>query len=449
MRNLLLFGLIAVVFSLGLSHSSYATCMDIGNTGTGGNIIDCPVPITPFPIGFASVPGTTINGDEIIIPVNGGVSVINPGFPAIHTLAGGDVVTSSGNIISSTDHGLRTGPDNSIPDDSDTVTINDGRVEGALAGVFTGPGPDIVRVNGGDIMGGTFGITTRQGSDLVEIFGGTITGATLAIQTISAQDTLRIFGGTIDGGIGMGTGADILLIAGGTFLNNSINMGDNNANGDIVSLATDVQLGQIDCGPGINDEIRFSMGVPLALVPAVEAAIAAANPAGDSIMINGITYSWINCEILQSNINGTITIVTLSPLFEINELDTDHTVTATVTTNGLPVVGAEVDFEVTEGPNAGLNSNTDGRCSNPICATDANGEVSWIYVGTLEAGVGTDTIVATYSAQGVDNISNAVEKQWIFAAKDVPTLSEWGLIAMASILGIVGFMVIRRRQVAA
>ena len=29
----------------------------------------------------------------------------------------------------------------------------------------------------------------------------------------------------------------------------------------------------------------------------------------------------------------------------------------------------------------------------------------------------------------------------------VPTLSEWGLIAMASILGIVGFMVIRRRKV--
>jgi len=32
---------------------------------------------------------------------------------------------------------------------------------------------------------------------------------------------------------------------------------------------------------------------------------------------------------------------------------------------------------------------------------------------------------------------------------NVPTLSEWGLIAMAGILGIVGFMVIRRRKVAA
>jgi len=32
---------------------------------------------------------------------------------------------------------------------------------------------------------------------------------------------------------------------------------------------------------------------------------------------------------------------------------------------------------------------------------------------------------------------------------EVPTLSEWGLIAMASILGIIGFMVMRRRKVAA
>jgi len=31
----------------------------------------------------------------------------------------------------------------------------------------------------------------------------------------------------------------------------------------------------------------------------------------------------------------------------------------------------------------------------------------------------------------------------------IPTLSEWGLIAMATILGIVGFMVIRRRKVTA
>jgi len=37
----------------------------------------------------------------------------------------------------------------------------------------------------------------------------------------------------------------------------------------------------------------------------------------------------------------------------------------------------------------------------------------------------------------------------ILPSRHIPTLSEWGLIAMAGILGIVGFMVIRRRKVAA
>ena len=39
---------------------------------------------------------------------------------------------------------------------------------------------------------------------------------------------------------------------------------------------------------------------------------------------------------------------------------------------------------------------------------------------------------------------------WDFLERQpIPTLSEWGLIAMAGILGIVGFMVIRRRKVTA
>jgi len=35
------------------------------------------------------------------------------------------------------------------------------------------------------------------------------------------------------------------------------------------------------------------------------------------------------------------------------------------------------------------------------------------------------------------------------AVSAVPTLSEWGLLAMAGVLGIVGFMVMRRRKVSA
>ena len=37
----------------------------------------------------------------------------------------------------------------------------------------------------------------------------------------------------------------------------------------------------------------------------------------------------------------------------------------------------------------------------------------------------------------------------VIATSGIPTLSEWGLIAMAGVLGIVGFMVIRRRKATA
>jgi len=36
-----------------------------------------------------------------------------------------------------------------------------------------------------------------------------------------------------------------------------------------------------------------------------------------------------------------------------------------------------------------------------------------------------------------------------FVSPAVPALSEWGLIAMASILGLLGFMVIRKRKITA
>ena len=38
---------------------------------------------------------------------------------------------------------------------------------------------------------------------------------------------------------------------------------------------------------------------------------------------------------------------------------------------------------------------------------------------------------------------------FIIIPRPIPTLSQWGLIAMATILGIVGFMVMRRRKVTA
>jgi len=46
-----------------------------------------------------------------------------------------------------------------------------------------------------------------------------------------------------------------------------------------------------------------------------------------------------------------------------------------------------------------------------------------------------------------ENTGSCVSLDTIHAA--IPTVSEWGLIAMATILGIAGFMIIRRRKATA
>jgi hypothetical protein len=107
-----------------------------------------------------------------------------------------------------------------------------------------------------------------------------------------------------------------------------------------------------------------------------------------------------------------------------------------------------ITFEVISGPNAGeMSDPNNGECfPNDDCTTDGNGEVSWIYSGSKFPG--TDTIVASFFDEQFQVIleSNLVEKIWVVPPSNVPTLSEWGLIAMAVILGIVGFMVVRRRK---
>lgn len=67
---------------------------------------------------------------------------------------------------------------------------------------------------------------------------------------------------------------------------------------------------------------------------------------------------------------------------------------------------------------------------------------------TLRPGIGND------NWGGIDdNACDAATQTMTVSVRllttDVPTLSQWGLIAMSGILGIVGFMVIRRRNVTA
>ncbi len=138
--------------------------------------------------------------------------------------------------------------------------------------------------------------------------------------------------------------------------------------------------------------------------------------------------------------------IDLSPSSATNDVLTDHTVTAIVLADEVPDEGVLVTFQITSGPNTGEMSDPgSGECAvNNDCTTDGNGRVSWTYSSEL---IGTDTIVASVLDEDID--SNPVEKIWVLPPRNIPTLSEWGLIAMAVVLGIVGLLAIRRRKVTA
>jgi len=68
---------------------------------------------------------------------------------------------------------------------------------------------------------------------------------------------------------------------------------------------------------------------------------------------------------------------------------------------------------------------------------------------TLDISTGAATLVGSNDLVDDDINGLAWKGTCPRAISEVPTLSEWGLIAMAGVLGIVGFMVIRRRKVTA
>jgi len=115
---------------------------------------------------------------------------------------------------------------------------------------------------------------------------------------------------------------------------------------------------------------------------------------------------------VKGELTAAIGEIKLDPPTATNETGTDHTVTATVTAGGAPVVGALVSFSVTAGPNIGQVSDPNtGECTaNNDCTTDANGQVSWTYTGT--GGPGLDVITACFTdEQGVEHCARAT-KEW-------------------------------------
>jgi len=173
-------------------------------------------------------------------------------------------------------------------------------------------------------------------------------------------------------------------------------------------------------------------------------------PSGSKlVLVVTNTSNAATCDYSFSIVNYVCSVnveITLAPDTATLTAGEPHTVTATVTNNDQPIPGALVSFKVTSGPNTGKESiPNNGECSaNNDCTTDSAGQVSWTYTsGTL----GIDTVTASVESGGVTALSNPVEVRWL--GRPIPTLSEWGLIAMAGLAGIIGLIALRRKKAAA
>ncbi len=77
------------------------------------------------------------------------------------------------------------------------------------------------------------------------------------------------------------------------------------------------------------------------------------------------------------------------------------------------------------------------------CCIGPNDECVNFDGGAVACLVGSVVEDGTCSVEGPGGICSVV----IPGPAPIPTLSEWGLIAMAGVLGIAGFMIIRKRKV--
>ena len=95
--------------------------------------------------------------------------------------------------------------------------------------------------------------------------------------------------------------------------------------------------------------------------------------------------------------------VNMTPATATNVTNTQHTVTATVTSNSVALAGVTINFEIISGPNTGQIG---------LDTTDVNGRAYFTYIGG--ATLGTDTIEATGTVD-VTDVSDEVTCEWVGA----------------------------------
>jgi hypothetical protein len=100
-------------------------------------------------------------------------------------------------------------------------------------------------------------------------------------------------------------------------------------------------------------------------------------------------------------------LILLGPELSTNDVGSAHSVTATVTLDGVPIPGVTVNFEIIDGPHAGTTA---------TAVTDGSGIATFTYTGSAQ---GTDLIVAHgyVDDDDTEEHSNVATKVWVGEAE--------------------------------
>lgn len=297
MRSYLLITVLSLTICMGINQTAFAVCTE----GPPDTFTCDTNPPNPDPDGVqqdSNANGVTVNmteGSAIDTTLQPGLNLqcIDTG-PADNTY----------NLIGASMKCQNDGIEGNI--EIDEITMRNSSIESITnVGIEIGAGNDIVDI--GDSLVTSVendALNTGNGDDTVTVSGSelkvlTASGNDSGIQLTFGNDTLFVETSVIQGGRSNGP------------IPNAIDLGGED---DVLTLGNGVELlgvlsgdeivtGNIDCGLGF-DTIIFAIDVPDDLLNRLSLEILRADPAGDTIVINNLTYTWTDCELLVNELNG-------------------------------------------------------------------------------------------------------------------------------------------------
>ena len=290
MIKLVCFSIIALAVCLAYSNFSIAVCVQGPPTTFTCNTN----PPNPDLDGIRE----DINPDDLIVNVlpGAGVDTTAVGGDAIRTGNGMDIVDVDGGDIDSDEDGIDTSTN------QDQVTVKDSTITAGEDGIDTSTNKDTVTVINSTITAVEEGIDTSTNMDIVTVTDSTVKSSTKeAIETSTNIDQVTIINSIImapTDAIQLGTNDDTITLGTGADIRGLINCDQDS--GDTSLL----------------DTIIFAMDVPEEALPFISSQIAAATVPDGSVTINGLFYEWINCNILENQLNGVRNVRPIPTLSE-------------------------------------------------------------------------------------------------------------------------------------